>query len=33
MSNFNIWNKYFKENVICNKKYESVYKVKNLKKK
>ena len=29
MSNFNIWNKYFKENVISIRDYESIYKVKN----
>ena len=29
MSNFNIWNKYFKENVINIRDYESIYKVKN----
>ena len=29
MSNFNIWNQYIKENVICIRNYEKVYKVKN----
>ena len=29
MSNFNIWNQYIKENIICIRNYEKVYKVKN----